>query len=719
MSGRISFFLTQMLLALILLPACAGADGAAEAYAPVAESSRFILYLKEDTLSVMIESKASGKRLYSAVRDMDRAGGTADWKGYFQSGVVMEYMENDKKGNVQADFVNTPHTILYERLPSGFEARVLYDELGISFRMTVSLDDTGLHVCVPQRDIVEETPQYTLQSLCVFPFLGNTRLGEEAGYMLIPDGQGALIYLEDNEGQYSSPYVKHVYGPKVGVDGVTQNKDLVDPESIVMPVFGMVHTEDRIGFLGVIEDGDCCAEIMAYPNGVRTDYNWIGAKFTYRLLYSQPTGPSSGAVKKQTEYPRQFDVKLHFFLVDEERADYTGLACAWRQFLAEQGVGTGMRENGCFSIRLEFLGMEKERMLIGTRDVAMTAYSQAEEILRQLKAAGVNGISASYRGWQTGGLTGGLPVSGFSPAACLGGGAGMRALMETASAEGIDFSLETDFLTLNTAEHLFYGRESLKMITSQTVEYATYGPVYEKLNALTPSDVLRLALSTAEEFQHSGVTGVSLAGFPALMTDYYAGGYCDSSRMKTAFEQAAERYSQSFDTFLGAANAYLWKYAAGLYDMPLSHSGFSYVDQGVPFLSIALSGLLPVYSEYVNFQADYQRCLLQIVEQGMRPSFLITWEDNQKLKNTNSRNLYSTRYDLLRDMLIDWYAQLAPVWEQLEGASITGHGTQGELTRVQWSNGVSVYLNYGSREAEMDGISLPGLSYKVVCAHEE
>ena len=41
--------------------------------------------------------------------------------------------------------------------------------------------------------------------------MGATRLGEEEGYMLVPDGAGALISLSDNKGRFKAPYVKRVY----------------------------------------------------------------------------------------------------------------------------------------------------------------------------------------------------------------------------------------------------------------------------------------------------------------------------------------------------------------------------------------------------------------------------------------------------------------------------------------------------------------------------
>jgi hypothetical protein len=42
------------------------------------------------------------------------------------------------------------------------------------------------------------------------------------------------------------------------------------------------------------------------------------------------------------------------------------------------------------------------------------------------------------------------------------------------------------------------------------------------------------------------------------------------------------------------------------------------------------------------------------------------------------------------------------------------HVYDGNLARVTWSNGVRVYLNFGDKAGEMDGVSLEKGAYKVV-----
>ena len=46
--------------------------------------------------------------------------------------------------------------------------------------------------------------------------MGYTFLDDKEGYMLIPDGNGALIYLDNKEGRYSTGFSQMIYGKDYG-----------------------------------------------------------------------------------------------------------------------------------------------------------------------------------------------------------------------------------------------------------------------------------------------------------------------------------------------------------------------------------------------------------------------------------------------------------------------------------------------------------------------
>ena len=89
-------------------------------------------------------------------------------------------------------------------------------------------------------------------------------------------------------------------------------------------------------------------------------------------------------------------------------------------------------------------------------------------------------------------------------------------------------------------------------------------------------------------------------------------------------------------------------------------------------------------------------------------------EDPIELQNTNSADIYSARWDLYRVTLAMWYSQLKELHESIGSASIIAHDIVGSITRVTWSNGLKVYLNYGETAGELDGVALESMTWKAV-----
>lgn len=724
LSGRFKLIAALCLAAALLLGLCGMglAEESASAVPPeyklAAQSSRFNLYVREDTLAIILESKLNGSLLYSTVQNPDDFKDQAAWKGFYQSGIVMEFIEDVKSTNTQADFINMEAQIRMTYLDNGFSADVIFPAYGVGYTAVVTLDERGLTVTIPQDKIINgetEEHRYTVSTFTVYPFLGHSVLGQDEGYMIIPDGQGALIELKDNEKRFSSPFDRPVYGTNIGIEDTVNSRWSVGTEPVIMPVFGMVHTADQIGFLGVIEQGDSAARIRAYPNGANNlSFDWISAKYTYRMVYKQPTGPSSGAVDMLTEAPRVFDIVQHFLLADGEEATYAGLAIAWREYMEEKGFFANADAERPFDVEVDFLGVERENDVLGKTDVVMTTFQQAGEILESMKTDGVDQVSVIYRGWQANGLTGGVPTA-YSPAGSLGGSGGLEALIRKCDGLGVDFSLEADFLSLNTETHPTLTYSAFKKITSQTWSRPTFGPVYDTLYYLAPDRSQAVAQDALNAMRSAKVPGVELTGITQLMADYYyQNHYQESGKLAEIYKEIAFSAANNFRTTLKSANAYLWPCASALNDLPVTGSDYAYVSQDVPLLAIALSGKMPAYLEYVNFQANAHKFFLRLAEQGTRPCFLLTMEDPIELQNTNSSDIYSARWDLYRVTLAMWYAQLKELHESIGGASIIAHDILGDITRVTWSNGVKVYLNYGEAEGELDGVVLEPMSWKAV-----
>ena len=692
-----------------------------EEYEQVTTNACWTLYLRKDIMAVIVQDNESGEFMASAVLDSSLTKDNARWKGFYQSGVILEYIDGVNPTMKQEDLINSKNNIEYEMHEDGFTAQVHFDTPDIRFEVQVKLDEDGLHVLVPQESIVEGKDQYRIGTLCLFPFLGYSYLGEDGGYMIIPDGQGAIIPLKNNLGCYSSPYEISVYGPKRGVDINTSYKWFKEPENILMPVFGMIHGNKQLGFLGIIEEGDSAATIKAYPNGVVTAYDWIGAQFTYRIVYAQPTindVDQSGTVSTimmLTPRRRDFDIRLHFMFCSGKDANYTGLALCYKAYLQKHGAFRSAGDTSRFDMRVDVIGAETENDIFGRRPVKMTTYDQTGEIVSTLLEKGVKNVSVCLRGWQEDGATGGLPVNGYVPHEELGGTTAVRRLLNLCEDKDICLMLEADYASLNLDTHVTMKHQALKRINGDYLDFPTYKKVYEEMNYLLPSVAKECARTTTMQVAEVGIRDISLTGISSLVTDYMDNKiYMDSDDMMAAYMELCEITGEKCNVHLANANAYLWAYAHSLYDMPIADSEYLFTLRSIPFLAIALSGDMPFYAEYINFQANTRRFKLQLIEQGALPSFVLTEEDTVHLVNTNMNNLYSAQFALYEDMVVEWYEELETVYASFLGASIIEHENVGEMTRVRWSNGTTVYLNWSDVESTLDGITVGELSYAVV-----
>lgn len=682
----------------------------------IAENSRYELYLKEESLSILIRDKESGAIMESITNIVDEKS-TATWKAFMSSGIVVQVLKGINIVPTTADINSAKKEVSITE--NGFQAKVSYDQFAISFTLNVTLDEDGLIVEIPNDSIVEDSSEFKVGEIYVYPFLGNTHLGERSGYMFIPDGNGALIYLEDNEGRFSSNFSQYVYGMNIGLEESYTLSLLWDTlqtvneaDKIMAPVFGMVHTDSNLGYLGIIESGDYSAKIEAYPNGAYTNYNWICSKYILRQIYTQPTGNRDGSIVKVQDTRNQFDIRVRYNFVNKENANYTGLAKEYRNYLLEN---KSVKEVGDdFNIRLDFLGIDKENWMIFKKNVVMTTIDEIKSMYTELREAGVKDILTIYKGWQHNGVNA-LPITKYKADKDIGGTKELTTLMKELKDKGIDFYLYQDGLRVNP-DLSNANFNMMKQITKRVYEEHSYKYVFDIFRYLTPTRSKDNLLKSAKSYQKDEVDNIAISGITNILFTYTHKGKV-YSRVDTAntYESAIATLDDRMNLVLEKPLSYMWKYTNAIIDMPVASSNFIFTDEEVPFLSIALKGIVPMYAEYVNFEANKQEFFLQLIEMGMNPSFYITYEDPSYLQYTNSSDVYSSKFSVYKDTITQYYHQLKEVYEKTKGSFIIDHNQYSNgVTIVDYDNGIRVYVNYNEAATVLvDGYEMEPMSYKV------
>lgn len=726
----------------------------------VCESEDYELYVKPSNLSILLRDKKTGTLLRSTLEDEEAYVRSSQTPAFnrITSGVTIMPIKYDPESESRSGMYDKTNSqassrdaeITYDKTTNGFTAHLNFNNkqndvslkgLNIQFDVVVTLDDMGLHVSIPDDTIKENLEDgklgYMMGDVYLFPLLGYTDRGDTDGYMILPDGNGIIVnfqdFYQDGTAKYKSGYSARVYGTDVSLDTITtddsskEREDFNDSEDVIAPYFGMVHDysafndgshEKDIAVLGFVTSGEYACTIKGNFNGVNSSFeNYVFANATYREVYQQPVdNASNSAMTEVTDIALQ-NLQIDFLLASGDEANYSGLANKTRELLKDKGIITEAKDLD-YDVRIDFLGVDKENFLLFRRNVVATTIENIETIVSKLQENGVEDIAAYYDGWQKDGMYN-LPNTDFKVDSDLGGNSALKKLSDKYDGTSVSLSLIQDMLTINdtTSNSTF---TAMKLINKRTYSYTDrFLNVYKTFKYLTPSKTNEYLKTFADNVQKGGISNISLSGFTDTLSSY------SLNSKKYTRKDAMDYYTSAMDEVIGKGmnvsmeepSMYLWKYTDEYLDMPISSSMYVYTSSEIPFLTSVLKGSMKVYSEYVNFEANQTEFFLKLIETGVYPSFLLTYESPTVLQYTNSSWDYSSDYEQYISVISEFNQDLKAVNEKTEGASIVKHQMNydgnNNLTKVTYSNGTVVYVNYSEDAVSADGETIDGLSYKV------
>lgn len=717
----------------------------------VTENSKYELYLNEDAVSILIRCKDNGA-IVESVADPDEIteqGYIADpWKQFVDSGVSIQMLKKipqNRFGNASElqDRLGAKEsaTKTYTTLDDGFKVNINYEVYKISFNLYVHLTDTGITYELPADEIVEgqdnealnsdgemEETQFYISNIYIFPMLGSTMLDIRDGYMVVPDGNGIIINLNDKEQKYQNPYVSRVYGgaeDDLGQDNTKMNASLlvaqgrtyntaVDAEKLSVPVYGMVYRDSQVGMLTVMEEGEESAVVYANPNGATSMYwNMIYTKYVLRMTYGEKTDSTANAQSNTVmqETRQTGDIKTSIIITTGDKASYGGLAVAYRDRLIEQGVLSTDKDTS-YRIRLQFLGMDKEDFLVFKRSVVTTTVSQIDEILKDLKEEGVEDVFVGYEGWQKGGAYS-LPIKSFKVDGSIDGKGDLVDLIQAVQNDGNIFVLNDNALDANpdTGSITF---NTIKKIDRSVYSRTLYGNVYNTMYAVRPDYADEYLDKVVSQMKDEGIKSILVSGISdQLYAHLVDDAIINREEVAAAYHETLADVSDDMYLALDNPFAYLWDTMDAYLNAPVSNSGFIYADDEIAFVTTVLKGCVPMYSDYVNFEADKTEYFLKLVETGVYPSFYLTHESPSVLQNTNSDKIYSSQYDYYKDEIVSYYKKLKELNDKIGDALVADYYRKGDVSVTVYDNGVTVYVNFSEKSAHVNGLIIPGNSYEV------
>ena len=107
--------------------------------------------------------------------------------------------------------------------------------------------------------------------------------------------------------------------------------------------------------------------------------------------------------------------------------------------------------------------------------------------------------------------------------------------------------------------------------------------------------------------------------------------------------------------------------------------------------------------------------MLRQIEYGMAPSFVVTGCESQELYNTAQESYFSTGFADWRAQIVESYQTVSEGLSSVWGRAIVSHRClKNGLIRVEYDNGVCIFLNYTDASLTAEGVSVQPGSFKVI-----
>ena len=691
----------------------------------VAENERFTLHLtyeKGDTLQFCVTDKQSGVIYRSSPEDW---ASSSDRKKRMQTGSQLIVGSIDKvskaayTANSQVSSVGEEGTVV-TLVDNGFRVDYDFPRAKDMYRVPVvyTLEDEGLRAEILMAEIEEYGDVY-VQTIALLPnFFGAD--SETEGYLLIPDGCGALIdYQGYRKGM--SGYKQSLYGRDPSLTSLQQVGQAMTAS---LPILGMQSGE--AGVLMIADQGSALAAACAYPTGSDTVYSSAYFEFTYRavdkmMLADKSWYATDVQMVNRAANDQESAVVLYRFCAGED-SGYVGMASLYRQYLMQQGMAASADASPSMHLEV-YGGVKKERSVLGvmvTDLLPMTTFSQAQAMLEELHAQGVTGLHMTLMGWNDGGLQDGVQ-SASSPEKELGGSKGLHQLLGAAQALQARVLCDTDlirFYKTDLTHNALFG-SAQKVTGEAAAQYVFDVSTYQKNEDIDPHYLLQpgqLQENAAKLLKELGASAASFSTLGQLVySDYRYDAYMSREQTLRTVQATLSQLKGQLDTLaVSYGNAYALPWADVIHDTPIFDSGYDVAATDVPFVSLVLHGCQTLYAPALNLSEDQQTFLLRLIETGVNPTFALTWASSAELRDTRYEHLLSTEYAAQREQLLSVWRTWQEAAGELGSQLIIGHRIEGEMRCTTYEDGTRVYVNYGQEAAVMDGQTIPARSWLTV-----
>ncbi|HHU93090.1 MAG TPA: hypothetical protein GXZ20_08170 [Halanaerobiaceae bacterium] len=597
---------------------------------------------------------------------------------------------------------------------------------GKDFLVRVPLDK----VTYPEKVLVagkSSMETYPLYSLDILPYFGAAGSDAE-GYIFVPDGSGALIYL--NNGRLDAkPYGKNLYG----LDYALQPRERIPEitEQLHIPVYGLKNGDKA--FLAIIEEGDAFANIKADIAGRTSSYNTVQASFITMQRTELVFGYEWEETKMslfQSRLP-EGNIQIRYSFLNGEKANYVGMAHRYQEYLVGKYKLSPLEERENIPFMLELLtSIHETKPVLGIPrrlTKAVTNFQQVKEIIEELDKEGIKDLKLRLTGWLAGGEHHYLPRK-LRLEKTAGTEKDFKDLLTFLEAKGIEVYPDLSFYNIyktnlwNDFLNRRYAARFLNRKIASIPDYnlATKQEKFKGGRLLLSSKFLSSFVDNfLKEYSKYNIGALSLRHLGQQLNSDYRTNPAKNIDRQQSLNNVVNvlkklKEEQEVKLLVEGGNAYTLPYVDQVVKTPLYSTGANIIDKGIPFLPIVLHGYIDYSGQPLNMLYN-QYSLLKSMETGAIPYYRGIYSESSAVKRTVFENEYALNYRQWLPEAAELYQALNELLKETYNQRIIDHMELADnVFKTVYANGKAVIVNYNQEAVMVEGVEVKGEDFKVI-----
>lgn len=717
-------FLCLIIAAFILLlsVSVAAAEAPAESKAPeytrgkklvsgdmvvVAENDNVALAVNGDKAIFELTNKKSGKvwksnpELTKEEIDAVKLG-----LGKVNSQICVSYLTEERTdGSVNGNIAKTTvEEYLVNGKCTGFVVTYNFDKSVLLMKIPVAytITETGMKAEILFGEI-EETGTSQLCSIELLPMFGAAKSSDE-GYLFIPDGSGALVDFSNIEKCFPD-FQETIYGNDSSVN--LKLRMLPPSEGVKMPVFGAKVGDDA--YFAIITSGDSVAKLNATASASSYNVASVWPTFYYREFDEIGIMSKDSVSRAVRMLDRNISVEnpvVEYNVLSGDDANYSGMARFYRDYLQKKYSLQKVSASSVAPVIQTFGKTYSDETFFGipiSKAVAATTLKDVEGFYNTLSEQGVKDMKFVLYGFQNGGYQNKY-VSKLSVDGKLGGKKGLRSLVNTVGADNV-------FMSYDLLHDYNYGG----ILSDSKYAAALNKVTIVKQNGLISTGAWKGTISwklisnkALNKFGNKLINsidtdlgiGLSFENMGSeLYNDFDEKYFADRSEFRDTYQSIYKAASdKGLKVGTDGCNIYLLESADLITEVPLYSSDKLMFTDHVPFYAMLVHGYADISSKPLNNASDLDKDVALCAQFGIMPTYRITAVDSHSLQDSNLNFLFNSKFSSWEKKIVENNALITSVSEGLGDKFIVSHEYVGDLSVVEYENGVKIVYNESKTE---------------------